>query len=161
MKTRHLKPTQIITLNDYPLYSNRVFGEYLERCQSGDDLPYVPVIHRDVVRHYLGADLARVLEAFEKQHPDATYVMLDGSHRTTALTFVGRDIAVVLYEADADIVEARAHVASGQILLNGTLDHTLTENCEILRRHFEEQPTFITVLDKTERLIREGLIPVH
>ncbi len=53
--------------------------------------------------------------------------MLDGSHRTTALTLACRSIAVVMYETDMDIREARGLVATGQILENGTLDLTVEE----------------------------------
>jgi len=159
MRTAELKPEQIITLNDYPLYSNSVLSGYLERCRAGEGLPFVPVIRKSVVRPHLGTVLSKLFLEFERQHPEAGYFMLDGSHRTTALTLVGRDIAVVLYETDGDIIAAREHVATGEILLNGTLDYTLEENCGILKRHFQERPTFMTVLEKTEKLRREGLLP--
>lgn len=161
MKTMHLRPTQIITLNDYPLYSNRVFNGYLERCKAGNTLPLVPVISKTIVRQHFGPDLASIFGEFEKQNPAAAYFMLDGSHRTTALSLSGRAIAVVIYASDADIREAKTFVASGQILENGTLDHTLAENCEILHTYFSEKPYFQTVQQKTEKLIRDQHIPSY
>ena len=84
--------------------------------------------------------------------------MLDGSHRTTALTLAGRAIAVILYETNEDISEAKKLVVTGLILENGTLDHTLDENCEILHKYFNEKPYFMTVQQKTDKLIRDNLI---
>jgi hypothetical protein len=84
--------------------------------------------------------------------------MLDGSHRTTALSLAGRDIRAVIYETDEDIGEARKLVKTGQILFNATLDYTLEENCEILNKYFTEKPYFMTVQQKTDKLIRENYI---
>ena len=159
MKTTELRPNQIITLNDYPLYSNNVFDEYLDRCKRGEGLALVPVISKDVVRGYFGAELSPIFSEFEAQNPAAEYFMLDGSHRTTALTLAGRSIAVAIYEADLDIREARDLVATGRILENGTLDLTLAENCEVLNRYFAGKPYFMTVLQKAEKMVQEGHIP--
>ena len=84
--------------------------------------------------------------------------MLDGSHRTTALTLAGRAIAAIIYETDEDIIEARKLIVTGQILKNATLYYTLEENCEILHKHFREKPYFITVQQKTDKLIRDNFI---
>jgi hypothetical protein len=159
MKTAELQPNQIITLNDYPLYSNDVLSHYLDRCRAGEDLPLVPVIHKNIVREYLSAGLLRVFVGFEEQNPAAEYFMLDGSHRTTALTLSCRSIAAVHYETDPDIREARGLVATGQILENGTLDYTVAENCEVLNTYFEEKPYFMTVQQKAEKMIAEDHIP--
>jgi len=161
MKTTELDPDQIITLNDYPLYSNDLLSNYLDRCRAGEDLPFVPVISKDIVRDYLSADLSKAFAEFEETNPEAGYFMLDGSHRTTALAISCRAIAAVMYETDGDIDEARGFVVTGQILENATLDHTLAGNCEILNRYFEEKPYFMTVGQKAEKLIRENHIPAQ
>ena len=159
MKTTQLRPSQIIALNDYPLYSNRVLSAYVERCRTGEALPFVPVIGKGIVRRHFGAALSRTFAGFEAQHSEAAFFLLDGSHRTTALTLVGRDIGAAIYETDGDIDEARRLIATGQILPNATLDHTLEENCEILNQYFVERPYFMTVRHKTEKMVREALIP--
>jgi len=158
VKTTELRPNQIITLNDYPLYSNDVFDEYLDRCKRGEGLALVPVISKDAVRGCFGAELSKIFGEFEVQNPAAEYFMLDGSHRTTALTVAGRSIAVAIYEADLDIREARDLVATGRILENGTLDLTVEENCEVLGRYFSEKPTFMTVQQKADKLIQDNYI---
>jgi len=158
MKTITLTPHQIITLNDYPIYSAEMLRLYFDQCLSGQDLPLVPVIYKAVVRQYFTPELSETLESFERANPLATYFMLDGSHRTTALTLTGRKINVIVYAADGDIAQARGLVATGQVLDNGTLAHSLAENCVILREHFQERAYFMTVQHKTEKLIRDGCI---
>ena len=158
MKTITLTPQQIITLNDYPIYSVEVLRLYFSRCLSGQVLPLVPVIRKTIVRQYFTPELCGKLEAFERVSPLATYFMLDGSHRTTAITLTGCKINAIVYAADADIAEACGLVVTGQVLDNGTLLHSLAENCVILRQHFQERPYFMTVQQKTEKLIRDGYI---
>ena len=158
MKTFTLTPHQIITLNDYPIHSVETLRLYFSRCLNGQALPLVPVIDKAIVRQYFTPKLSATLEAFERANPLAIYFMLDGSHRTTALTLTGRTIDVIEYASDADIAEARGFVVSGQVLDNATLTHALAENCVILRRHFQERPYFMTVQQKTDKLIRDDYI---
>ncbi|MBN1873307.1 MAG: hypothetical protein JXA33_03685 [Anaerolineae bacterium] len=158
IKTTTLTPHQIITLNDYPIYNAEMLRLYFYRCLSGQALPLVPVIRKAIVRQYFTPELARELEAFERINPLATYFMLDGSHRTTALTLTGHKINVIVYATDANIAEARRLVVTGQVLDNGTLAHSLAENCVILRQHFQERTYFMTVQHKTEKLIRDNYI---
>jgi len=159
MRITELNPNQIVTLNDYPIHSNKVLSEYFSECKRGRAVPLVPVISKDIVEKYLEDRLRKKFEGFRENNPEAEYFMLDGSHRTTALTLTGRKITVIIYSKTEDIVEARKLVATGRILENGTLDHTLEENCKILNKHFKEKPYFQTVEDKTRRMVRERVIP--
>lgn len=158
MKTITLTPHQIITLNDYPIYSVETLRLYFAQCLSGQELPLVPVIGKAIVRQYFTPKLSERLESFERANPLAIYFMVDGSHRTTALALAGRKINVIEYATDADIAEARGFVVTGQVLDNATLGHSLAENCVILQRHFQERPDFMTVQQKTEKLIRDNYI---
>jgi len=159
MNTLELDPNQIITLNDYPVHSDSVLGEYYKKCKLGEDVPFVPVIRKEIVRKYLDSKLLEEFERFEHQNSVAEYFMLDGSHRTTALTLAGCKISAIVYETDSDIEEAKKLVATGQILQNDTLEHSLQENCEILNKHFREKPYFMTVEQKSEKMRREKKIP--
>ncbi|MBU1644455.1 MAG: hypothetical protein KJ598_04830 [Nanoarchaeota archaeon] len=159
METIELTPNQIITLNDYPVYSDSVLSEYFTKCKLGEEVPFVPVIRKEVVRKYFDDKLLEEFERFEHQNPVAEYFMLDGSHRTTALTLAGCKITAIIYETDSDIKEAKKLVATGQILQNGTLDDSLIGNCEDLNRHFREKPYFMTVEQKTEKMKREKKLP--
>ncbi|MBI4739530.1 hypothetical protein HY772_08400 [Candidatus Woesearchaeota archaeon] len=159
MRTIELTPNQIIALNDYPMHSDSVLSEYFTKCKLGEEIPFVPVIIKDMVRKHFDDKLLEEFEIFERQNPVAEYFMLDGSHRTTALTLAGCKITAIIYETDSDIEEARKLVATGKILQNGTLNYSLEENCKILHEHFKEKPYFMTVEQKTERLVLEKKLP--
>ncbi len=57
MKITALNPDQIITLNDYPLYSHSVFRKYYSKCKNGEDLAFVPLISKDIVKKHFYAEL--------------------------------------------------------------------------------------------------------
>ncbi|MBT3297492.1 hypothetical protein HN385_01055 [archaeon] len=156
-----LTPNQIITLNDYPVYNDSILNEYFTKCKLGEELPFVPVIRKDVVKKYLDDTLLERFERFENLNPEAEYFMLDGSHRTTALTLAGCKITAIIYETDPDIEQAKKLVATGQILQNETLEYSLIENCEELNKHFREKPYFRTVNQKTEKMKRERILPLE
>ncbi len=159
MRTIELEPNQIITLNDYPVHSDSVLSAYFTKCKAGKNIPFVPVIAKDLVRKYFDDNLLEELERFERQNPSAEYFMLDGSHRTTALTLSGRRILAITYGKTEDIIEARKLVSTGQILESETLDDSLEENCKVLNNHFKEKPYFMTVEQKTEKMVKEGILP--
>jgi hypothetical protein len=158
MKIVALTPHQIITLNDYPIYSEGMLREYFRKCMTGASLPFVPVIGKTIVRQSFSTELSQKLEQFERANPLAGYFMLDGSHRTTALTLAGRKIVAIIYEKDGDIQAAQALVVTGQILENATLEYTVAENCAILHTHFQAHPYFMTVHQKTVKLLQENYI---
>lgn len=159
MKTILIDPSQIITLNDYPVHSDEVLIKYYKQAKAGGELPLVPVIRKETVKMGLIESLREELAAFEVEHPNAEYFMLDGSHRTTALMLANRKINIIIYEQDSDIAEAKQLVESGTILQNGTLDHDLKGNCKILIKHFVEKPYFMTVEQKTNRMVQEEVLP--
>lgn len=159
MKTTDLNPNQIITLNDYPLYSNKDFKKYFRSCQLKKKLPFVPVIRKDIVKKHLDSKLLKKFQKFEQQNPAAEYFMVDGTHRTTALTLTNRKISVIIYAKDQDIIEAKELVAAGQILENATLHYSLVKNCEILNKHFNTRPYFMTVEQKTKKMVKEKVLP--
>ena len=159
MKKIELNPNQIITLNDYPVHSNAVLSDYFKKCKLGKKLPFVPVIKKNIVRKYLNNTLSKLLLEFEEANPVAEYFMLDGSHRTTALTLACCKINTMIYEKDEDILEAKKLVAIGTVLENGTLDHTIEENCDVLNKLFTEKPYFMTVEQKTKKMVDEKVLP--
>ncbi len=159
MRKLNLKPDQIITLNDYPVHSPKVLAKYYSKCKLGESFPLVPVIRKDFVRKFLSEDLVRELEKFEESHESAEYFMLDGSHRTTALNLRHCEIEAIEYKNDEDILEANKLVSSGEILQNGTLEKNFEENCEGLNDLFSAKPYFMTVEEKTQKMIEERELP--
>jgi len=189
MRAIDLNPNQIITLNDYPVHSDKILINYFSKCKSGKDIAFVPVIPKDVVKKHLNYDLLKKFERFQHRNPDAKYFMLDGSHRTTALNLAGCRIKAIIYKKDKDISEARKLIETGQILESDidncmacvlfilqlsiwktaaiwainhavihTLNHSLKENCEILLKHFKEKPYFMTVEQKTIKMVKDGFL---
>jgi len=161
MNQIELNPSQIITLNDYPIYDNNILTEYFNKCKIGNEIPLVPVLMKKIVKKYFDEKIIKIFDKFEEKNPSAEYFMIDGSHRTTALTLADCKITTIIYEKDEDIIEAKKLVATGRIIKNGTLDHTLKENCEILNKHFNEKPYFMTVEQKTKKMIKEKKLPEY
>ena len=64
MKTIKLNPNQIITLNDYPVYSDDVLNEYFNKCKLGEKVPFVPVIKKDIVKKDFDDKLLKEFEKF-------------------------------------------------------------------------------------------------
>ena len=159
MKTKELLPNQIITLNDYPVYNDRVLRKYYKKVQLKKELPLVPVIKSDIVIKHFEITLKKEFKKFTKKNPAAEYFILDGNHRTTALTLTGSKIKTIIFSKDEDILEAKKLVSSGKILENAILNHNLVENCLILSKHFKIKPTLQTVLQKTEKMIKDKIVP--
>src|SRR3989344_7591458 len=136
MKTVSLSSNQIITLNDYPIQHKDIMMKYYTKCRAGQKIPFIPVIKKDKVKKYLNNRLLKEFKKFELKNKKAKYFMLDGSHRTTALTLAGCKIAVIIYETDNNIKEAKKLIATGQVRKSGTLRYNLEENCKILNEHF-------------------------
>jgi len=132
--------------------------KYLKKCKLGEKLPFIPVLTKVIVRKHFSDEILKKFNKFEKQNQTAKYFMLDGSHRTTALTLAGCKINAIIYEKDKDIINAKKLIVKGKIIENGTLNHNLEENCEILHKHFKEKPYFMTVEQKTKKMIKEKII---
>ena len=161
MKLEELLPNQIITLNDYPLYSIPDLEKYYKLSKSNKEIAFVPVIRKDMVIKYLDKKLLKILEVFEIENPEAKYFMLDGSHRTTAYTLTKKKVKVIIYENDQDIIESRNMVDSGKISDNVTVLFNLKKNCEILNKHFNVRSYFMTVEQKAIKLIDQKDIPQY
>ena len=161
MKIINLDAKQIITLNDYPVHSNTVLSEYFLKCKKGEELPFVPVIKKDLVKKYFAGELLKNFESFEKANPLAEYFILDGSHRTTALSLLERKITAIIYQTDLDIEKAKELIKTGEVLDNATLKHSLEENCKILNNHFKEKAYFMIVEQKTEKMKQENKLPAE
>lgn len=159
MKLEKLSPNQIITLDDYPIRNEDILMNYFNKCKLGEKIAFVPVIKKNKVKEYLNDKILNEFKKFEAKNPKAEYFMLDGSHRTTALTLAGCKIPVIIYETDKDIKDAKKLISTGQIRDSGTLKYNLAENCKILNKHFNKKLYFMTVKEKTERMVNEKIIP--
>ena len=160
MQRKELSPNQIITLNDYPVHNERILELYFRIYQKDCSkiVPFCPVIHKSIVISFLNPELLTKFKEFEKNHQQAEYFMLDGSHRTTAATLTKSPIKSIIIENDQDLVKAKSMIDKGDILSNEIMNQNIKENCLILNEHFLEKTSFQTVKEKTERMIKEKVI---
>jgi len=158
MKYLELTPDEIIPINDYPIRMPDVMQDYVKRYKAGEDIPKVPVIHKDLVKPYLTEELQGIFELFFKDHPNAKYFFLDGTHRTTAATIAGKEISVIVLENDQDIKDALEMVKQGILRDNGIEETDFAGNCNVLSDLFKKNPFFETVSQKTKRLKADGYI---
>ncbi|MBU1017489.1 hypothetical protein KKA33_00490 [Patescibacteria group bacterium] len=160
MKFKELSPTQVITTRDFPVHSAEVLERYFEiyRNGNGDELPPVPLIHRNLVTsHFEGTDSA-LLQEYLRQNPRVEYFLLNGSHRTTSANLTGHVIKGMLLGAKEDIQMASQIRFKGEIYEHGLHD-TIIGNVIDLVEHFSGTDRFQTVQQKTDRMVNKRVIP--
>ena len=158
MKRMNLSPSQIITLNDYPIRDEQILRLYYQMFQKARKIvPPSPVMHKELVVYSFEDKLARLYEEFEKNHPGADYFLLDGSHKTTAGTLANKKIPVMMFESNRDIKEAKGLLTRGE-LMGLTAGSTIKENVSILNKHFIKTRKFQTVEEKTRLLVKNGKV---
>jgi|ETNmetMinimDraft_2_1059921.scaffolds.fasta_scaffold19299_3 hypothetical protein len=132
--------------------------DYFNKAIDNRKIPMIPVIHKDIVILYFNDDLREKFEKFINLNPKSDYIMLDGNHRTTALTLSQNLLGAIVLENDEDFRRAKEMVRIGELLESDIYDEDLESNCKILQRHFSETFYFETVLQKTLRLVRDKLV---
>ncbi|MAE13424.1 hypothetical protein CMO92_02565 [Candidatus Woesearchaeota archaeon] len=167
MKYRSLRPDQIITLRDYPLYNQHILRIYFRvfSKNQGKILPPVPVIHKS-----LGIPLIKsrtpsakkhnqLLSTFLEKNPAAEYFLLDGSHKTTAATLSKKKISVVIMETDKDFKVAKKLIKSGEIFGWHSPKNSIDEAINELAKHHRGSERFLTVEDKSKLLVKNKDVP--
>ena len=154
METRQLSPKQIVTLNDFLLYSVDAFKDYYTRYQEGKKVPPCPIMHESYVLPSFDSKLKKDYKEFKKRNPQAEYFLLDGSHKTTAAALTSDSVDVMLFKIDADVQEAKKMLEKGE-LFGLSVEDTIKEIIEELKDHFSENPGFQTVEEKADRLARK------
>ena len=139
MKHKLLRPNQIITLRDYPLYNEHTLRIYFRvfMKNQGKILPPCPVIHKSLgIPFVSGKDTKSkrynaILRDFLEKHPHSEYFLLDGSHKTTAATLSHKLIPALVIEHDRDFKEAKRLIESGEFF--GWYSHMLSLNKRLFR----------------------------
>ena len=67
MKTLEVNADQIITLNDYPVHSEKVLIKYFNKCKEGEKTALVPVVKKDFVKKYLTKVFLQSLQSLKKK----------------------------------------------------------------------------------------------
>ena len=161
METKNLSPNQIITLNDFPPHSTKELERYFEIYQNGnrETIALCPLMPIEIVIPHFNEDLIKRCREFAETHPKSEYFLLDGTHRTTTATLTNSPIRTIIFRKNSDITKARKLLPTGDLLKNDILNQNIEENCKTLNTLFTEKPYFQTVKEKTERMVRERVIP--
>lgn len=103
----------------------------------------------------------KLLDEFRHTHPDAKYFLLDGSHKTTAATLCRKTISVLIFQSNRDIKIARKLVERGELMSLSIEENSIDEISRTLKKHFLKHMHFQTVKEKTERMIKDKIIPFY
>jgi hypothetical protein len=169
MKFKKLRPQQIITLRDYPLYNQHILRIYFRifSRDQGRILPPCPVIHKSSgIPISKGTDAESekynaLLNTFLETNPDAQYFLLDGSHKTTAATLSRKMIPVVVIEQDEDFQEAKKLIKTGEFFGWYSVEDSIKNALDDLAKHHKGAERFLTVEDKTKLLVKNKDIPAY
>jgi len=166
MKIKKIKPSEIMTTKDFPVHNLDILKIYFKICKEGvqDVFPPTPVIPFSVGLPLLKENSKEAkmynkrIKEYLKNNGNLKYLMVDGSHKTTALTLAHKKIHVMILETDSDIKEVKDLIKAGEIFgiykIGG-----IKEELSVLAKHFKNAKFFESVKDKTIRMVREKVIP--
>jgi hypothetical protein len=166
MKILHLNPDEIMTTKDFPVHNLDILKIYFKICKEGSQeiLPPTPVIPLSVGLPLLPETNKKAREYnnrfkdYLKKNKQINYLMVDGSHKTTAMTLTHKKIHAIILEKDEDMDEVKALIKAGEIFgiyKLGTIKEELKEKAE----HFKTAKLFESVENKTKRMVKERVIP--
>lgn len=153
---------QIITTRDFPVHSAEVLEKYFEIYANGqgDDLPPVPLMRTHHLLPHFDKPESDLLKEYLAQNPLAEYFLLNGSHRTTAADLTKRRINGMLLETHEDIETACEITFRNKPYRHGLLP-TIEENIHDLVTHFSGTDKFWSVREKTDKMVRDTVIPKY
>jgi len=168
MKMKKVSPAQILTLCDFPVHNEHVLKMYFHMFRKGQGkiVPPCPVLplaswpvdafgktkkamaYNEMFRDFLAA------------HPTVAYLMLDGSHKTTAAALAGKNILIAILGTNREISEMNDLVAKGEAF-SFMGESTVEASVADLRKHFFKFGCFETVAEKTARMVAEKVVPQY
>jgi hypothetical protein len=167
MKVKEIKPSEIITTKDFPVHNTHILKIYFKICQKDSQiLPATPVIPLSTGLPLLNGKTVKEKEynkrfkEFIKHNRKIKYLMCDGSHKTTALTLTHHKIHAAILKTDKDVSDFQKLVEVGEILSfagKNTIKEILFEKAD----HLKTAKFFETVTDKTQRMVKEKVIPSY
>jgi len=166
MKIQNLRPSEIITTKDFPIHNEHILKIYFKICKHGNKeiLPPTPVIPLSVGLPLLDGktktekEYNKRIKGYVKKDKKIKYIMCDGSHKTTALTLTHNPIHAVILKTDSDMAEVKELVKTGDVFSMNTRETIKTE-LKGKADHLKDADFFETVKDKTNRMIKEKVIP--
>ena len=132
---------------------------------QGKILPPCPVIHTSTGIPYVnGNDKASttynaLLDSFLETHKQVKYVLLDGSHKTTAAALSHTLIPALIIERDSDFKKAQKMKKAGELFGWYAVGHSIKEALKTLAQHHFGTKQFLTVEEKTALMIKNRDVP--
>jgi hypothetical protein len=121
-------------------------------------IPPVPVVRIEVVSAILNIDTRKALKEYLSKRPEVKYILLDGSHKTTAATLNHQVCMIAVIENDSDVEELIAMESRGEIFQH-IIGNSMKEIVRNIKRHLEERKVFQTVEEKTIFLVDKKEVP--
>lgn len=169
MKKKLLRPNQIITTRDYPVYNEQILKIYFRIFQKklGKILPPCPVIHKSLGAPYIKKNSFKakryntLLKRYLEDNPQAEYFLLDGGHKTTAATLSYRLIPVWIIEKNKDFNEAKKLISRGELFGWYIVEPSVKDAVKELADHHFGTEKFLTVEEKTNKMVKNKDIPKY
>lgn len=164
MELINIDPGEVISMNDYPpLHSPTALRKYHDIFRNDNQdmvtpIPMIPVSvavpyfqrHNDKFRAY-----SKELYEFLKNHSDAEYFMLDGTHRATGAMLSSKQIPAYRIKNNKDVKELFSLRKEGKISIYG-LSNNLAKTVDILETHYHKHKKFWTLKEKVNLMISNG-----
>lgn len=167
MKTLTLSPNQILSTHDFPVHNEHVLKMYFKMAKHSPDLvPPTPLIEISnglplLPEHISNAENHnQAIQAYFQRHPEVDYIMLDGSHKTTALTLTHNPIQALVIETNADIKKIFEMVESGELFGFCNPD-TIEDTILDIAQHLSLSTDYQTIASKTHKMVKEKVIPQY
>jgi hypothetical protein len=168
MEIKNLKPDEILTTKDFPVYSLHILKIYFRICESGNELilPPTPVIPLSVGLPLLSGESKKIedynlrIKKYLKENEKIKYILIDGTHKTTALTLTHKPIHAMVLETDDDIKEVKYKIETGEIFGIYEIEN-IKKELKKMAEHFKDAGFFESVEDKTRRMIKKDVLPKY
>jgi len=166
MKIKNLNPSEILTTTDFPVHSTNTLKIYFKICKENLEkvLPLTPVVPFSVglplltEKNKKSKEYNKRIKEYLKKNKKVKYLMVDGSHKTTALTLTHKKIHTMILKTDKDISEVQDLIEIGEIFGIYKIK-TIKEELKEKAKHFKNAKFFETVEDKTKRMIEKKVVP--
>lgn len=166
MKIKNLQPNEILTTKDFPVHNLNTLKIYFRICERKHEkiLPPTPVIPLSVGLPLLiesskkAQEYNKRIKKFFKENKKVKYILVDGTHKTTALTLTHKPIHAMILKTDKDIQEVKDLIETGEIFGIYNIEN-IKKELKKMANHFKSAKFFESVEDKTKRMVKEEVIP--
>jgi hypothetical protein len=167
MQILQIKPDHILTTHDFPVHNEHILKMYFKMARhSAQLIPPTPLIRVSLQTLLLPENFPnairhnQAIKVYLEKHPEIGFVMLDGSHKTTALTLTHNLIHALVAENDDDLQAIFKMVDDGE-LFGFCNPKTITETILEVAKEQSRSTDFHSISSKTLRMVEEKVIPQY